>query len=397
MNAKDWMERADKVLMNTYARTPVVFERGEGCWLFDLEGRRYLDLVAGIAVCNLGHSHPGVAQAVAEQAATLVHTSNLYYTRPMIELAEKLTKACFADRAFFCNSGAEANEGAIKLARKYFKDKGEPDRFKVITMLGSFHGRTLAALTATGQEKIQKGFAPLPEGFPHVPFNDIQALEAAVDGSTAAIMMEPVLGEGGVVTAQPGYLEQVRRLCDDKGLLLIFDEIQTGLGRTGHLFAHQAEGVTPDVMTLAKGLANGLPMGAVLATEEAASAFGPGSHATTFGATPLVSAAANVVLDELTSEGFLERVRETGAYFREQLAGLVERHAWAQGVRGRGLMLGLVLDRPGGPFVDLLREKGFIVNCTQETILRFVPPLIISPEQVDKLIKALDQILEEAG
>ena len=245
MSTKEWITRADKVLMTTYARTQVVFERGEGCWLYDLEGKRYLDLVAGIAVCNLGHANPEVARAVADQARTLVHTSNLYYTLPMIELSERLIQACFADRVFYCNSGAEANEGAIKLARKYFKDQGRPERFKIITMQGSFHGRTLATLTATGQDKIKEGFAPLPEGFAYAPFNDIQALTDAVDDSTAAIMMEPVLGEGGVVAAEPGYLGKVRQLCDDKGILLIFDEIQTGLGRTGHLFAHQAEGADP--------------------------------------------------------------------------------------------------------------------------------------------------------
>jgi len=393
MTSQDWMERADKVLMQTYARTPVVFERGRGAELWDAEGRAYLDFVAGIAVCNLGHAHPQVAQAVADQALRLVHTSNLYYTLPMIELAEELISACFADRVFFCNSGAEANEGAIKLARKYFKDRGQPQRFKVITMLGSFHGRTLATLTATGQDKIKQGFEPLPQGFGHVPFNDLEALDKALDDQTAAVLVEPVLGEGGVVLPQPGYLAGVKSLCRQRGILLIFDEIQTGLGRTGHLFAHQAEGVSPDVMTLAKGLANGLPLGALLATEEAAQALSPGSHATTFGAGPLVTAAAGAVWQELTAPGFLDQVRDTGDFFLDRLKSLAAKHGCADSARGWGLMLALVLNRPGAEVVDQCRERGFIINCTQDSVLRFVPPLVVTKSQIDQLIRTLDEIL----
>jgi len=395
MSTKGWMERAEKVLMKTYARTPVVFERGEGVWLWDAEGKRYLDLVAGIAVCNLGHANPAVARAVADQAARLVHVSNLYYTTPMIELAEELVKACFAERVFFCNSGAEANEGAIKLARKYFKDQGRPERFKIITMLGSFHGRTLACLTATGQDKVKKGFEPLPEGFDHVPFNDLSTLALKADESTAAVMLEPVLGEGGVALPQPGFLKGVRQLCDERGLLLILDEIQTGLGRTGHLFAHQAEGIEPDIMTLAKGLANGLPMGAVLATDKAAAAFSPGSHATTFGGTPLVAAAALTVWRTLTKPGFMDGVREVGGHFRARLEELCRRHPVVTEVRGRGLMLGLVLDRPAAGAMHTLRERGFMVNVTQDKILRFVPPLIITRDQVDSFVQALGEILAD--
>ena len=393
MSTKGWMERAEKVLMKTYARTPVVFERGEGVWLWDAEGKRYLDLVAGIAVCNLGHAHPAVTRAAADQAARLVHVSNLYYTTPMIELAEELVQSSFAHRVFFCNSGAEANEGAIKLARKHFKDQGRPERFKIITMLGSFHGRTLACLTATGQDKIKKGFEPLPEGFDYAPFNDLTTLALKADESTAAVMLEPVLGEGGVISPEPGFLKGVRQLCDERGILLILDEIQTGLGRTGDLFAHQAEGIEPDVMTLAKGLANGLPMGAILATDEAAAAFSPGSHATTFGGTPLVAAAALAAWRTLRQPGFLAGVKEVGEHFKARLQELGRSHPAVTEVRGRGLMLGLVLDRPGAGAMEALRKRGFLVNVTQDKILRFVPPLIITRDQVDGFIQVLDEIL----
>jgi len=393
MSGQEWMARCDKVVMGTYARWPVVFIRGEGAYLWDVEGRRYLDFLAGIAVCNLGHAHPKVAQAVADQARRLVHTSNLYYTQPMIELAERLTGACFADRVFFCNSGAEANEGAIKLARKYHKVKGQPGRYKIITAEGSFHGRTMATLSATGQAKIKDGFDPLLDGFDHVPYNDLTALKSAVDDKTAAVMLEPIMGEGGVVMPQEGYLEGARELCQERDLLLIFDEIQTGLGRTGSLFAHQAEGVEPDVMTLAKGLAGGLPMGALLATEKVAQTFSPGSHASTFGGGPVAAAAATTVFDELTKEGFLERVEATGRHFLSRLQALAEKYPVAKEARGRGLMMALVLNQPGAEVVQECFERGFIINCTQETILRFLPPLIVTEAQIDELIQVLDEIL----
>lgn len=379
--------------MTTYGRTPKVFTRGEGARLWDVEGREYQDFVAGIAVCNLGHANPVVAEAVAEQARKLIHVSNLYYTEPMIELAEKLVSSCFADRVFFCNSGAEANEGAIKLARRFMDLKGEPDRYKVITVSGSFHGRTLATLTATGQDKIKEGFSPLPEGFAYAPWGDLEAMAKAIDENTAAVLVEPVLGEGGVIFPEPGYLAGLRRICDETATLLIFDEIQTGLGRTGTLFAHHAEGVEPDVMTLAKGIANGMPMGALLAVEEVAAAFTPGSHATTFGGTPLVASAANATWDQLTAPGFLEDVRERGAYFLNRLNELKDRHPAVIDARGRGMMLALALDRPGGPAAAELLDKGYVVNCTQETILRFVPPLVVEKAQIDSLCDVLDHIL----
>lgn len=391
---QDTMTRADNVLMTTYARTPVVFTKGRGATLWDAEGKEYTDFVAGIAVCNLGHAHPGVAEAVCNQAGRLVHVSNLYYTEPMIRLAELITANSFADRVFFCNSGAEANEGAIKLARKYFKVKGQDERCEIITMEKSFHGRTLATLTATGQDKIKEGFAPLPTGFKYAPFNDLAGVEARIDDKTAAIMVEPVQGEGGVIVPDKSFLQGLRSICDQKGILLIFDEVQVGLGRLGSLFGYQKFETTPDIMTLAKGLANGLPMGAVTAVESVAAAFTPGSHATTFGAGPVISSAGVVVLETLTGDGFLDQVEQTSAHFIARLKEL-GKHDCVKGVRGMGLLLGLELDRPASPIQKALFEAGFIVNVTQETILRFVPPLIITLAEIDNMIETLDRILSE--
>ena len=387
-------ERADQYIARTYTRFPPVMERGSGCRLWDTEGRQYTDFVAGIAVCSLGHAHPAVTAALTEQAQRLLHVSNLYYTIPQTELAQRLVAESFADRVFFGNSGAEANEAAIKLARKYFKDAGDPDRYRVIAMAQSFHGRTMATLSATGQEKVRKGFDPVLPGFSFVPFNDLPALEAAMSDDVAAVMVEPVQGEGGVVCPDAGYLKGVRELCDRHGALLIFDEIQTGMGRTGRLFAYQHSAVTPDIMTLAKALANGLPIGAMLARESVAEAFGAGAHASTFGGTPVVTAAALAVVDTLTGEGFLEGVRRRSAYFRQKLDWLVDRHETAVAVRGIGLLLGLELTEAGGPIVLRCLEKGFLINCVQDTILRFVPPLIVSEPEIDALVGVLDEELD---
>ena len=327
------MRESDALVAKTYARFPIVLERGQGCTVWDTAGNAYTDFVAGIAVCNLGHAHPAVAAAVAEQAAKLVHVSNLYYTLPQVGIASGLIENSFADRVFFCNSGAEANEAAIKLARKYFQEKKNPDRYRIVVMEKSFHGRTMATLSATGQDKIRKGFDPVLGGFDFVPFNDIEALRANVDTSTCAVLTEPIQGEGGVNCPDSGYLQEVRRICDESGALLIFDEIQTGMGRTGTLFAYQNYGVEPDIMTLAKALANGLPMGAMLARESVAEAFGPGSHASTFGATPLVTAAATAVFRVLTRQGILENCREVGNFFKEQLVALQGRHSIIADVR----------------------------------------------------------------
>jgi len=393
MDAGKWMSEADRVMAATYKRTPVVFSRGSGCTLWDTEGRSYLDFVAGIAVCNLGHAHPAVAKALCEQARTLVHVSNLYYTMPQTELAAWLVDHSFADKVFFCYSGAEANEAAIKLARKYFKDRAAPDRFRIISMIQSFHGRTLGTLSATGQDKIKQGFSPILEGFDFVPFNDIQAVREKISASTCAILLEPIQGEGGIRSADPEFLQSIRRLCDETGTLLIFDEIQTGIGRTGKLFAHEHFGVEPDIMTLAKALANGLPVGAMLAKESVAAAFVPGSHASTFGGTPLVTAAALCVLKTLEQENIIGHCADMGQYFKERLLELKSRHDSVVDVRGRGLLLGMELNTDGLPLVQACMAKGFVINCVQGNTLRFVPPLIIQKAEIDRLINCLDSIL----
>lgn len=389
------MKKADQVIATTYKRFPILLTQGEGCTLFDSKGHAYTDFVAGIAVCNLGHAHPGIAKALADQAGRLVHVSNLYYTEPQIALAHWLVEHSFADRAFFCNSGAEANEAAIKLARKYSKDRGSRERFRIITMQGSFHGRTMATLSATGQEKIHKGFEPLVDGFDIVPFNDLNAVQNAITGETCAVMLEPIQGEGGVQYPAPGYLEGLRKLCDQQGLLLIFDEVQTGMGRTGKLFAYEHFGMTPDIMTLAKALANGLPMGAMLAREEVAASFTPGSHASTFGGTPLVAAAAVTVVKILVEEGVIAHCERVGVYFKDRLLELQEKYPFIQEVRGKGLLLGLDLAREGVSVVSACMERGFLINCTQDHILRFIPPLVIQQEQIDALIACLDSIFAD--
>jgi acetylornithine/N-succinyldiaminopimelate aminotransferase len=383
---------ADGALAATYKRFPIVLVEGSGASVWDSDGRRYTDFVAGIAVCNLGHAHPAVAEALCRQAKRLLHVSNLFYTVPQTELAAWLTAHSFADRVFFCNSGAEANEAALKLVRKYFNDRGETGRRRVVAMERSFHGRTFATLSATGQEKVRQGFEPVLAGFEFVPFNDIAALARVVSDQTAAVVLEPVQGEGGVRPPAPGYLQAVRALCDDAGALLVFDEIQTGIGRTGKLFAHEHFGVQPDIMTLAKALANGLPIGAMLATEKAAAAFGPGSHASTFGGTPIVTAAALEVVKAL-SGGLIAQAAATGAYFREQLLGLQSRHASVTEIRGVGLLLGMEVSRDGDAIVRACMDRGYLINCIQGNILRFVPPLIISRAEIDGLVACLDLLL----
>jgi len=389
------MAQADQVIAKTYKRFPIVLSKGSGCTLYDTDGRSYTDFVAGIAVCNLGHAHPAIAQALIDQAQSLWHVSNLYYTVPQVDLAAWLVGNSFADRVFFCNSGAEANEAAIKLARKYFNDRGQGGRCRIITMEQSFHGRTMGTLSATGQDKIKKGFDPVLDGFDFVPFNDAAALQARMGPDTCAVMLEPVQGEGGVRCPDTAYLKAVRQLCDENGVLLIFDEIQTGMGRTGQLFAYQNFGVEPDIMTLAKALANGLPIGAMLAKEHVADAFGPGAHATTFGGTPLVTAAALKVCQMLVEGKVVEQGREAGEYFREKLRQLKQRHTAIVDIRGLGLLLGIKLDFNAEYMVGRCMEQGFLINCIQENILRFVPPLIIEKAQIDALIDCLDGLLGE--
>jgi acetylornithine aminotransferase len=390
------MKRADQVMAATYQRFQIAFEKGRGCKLWDTEGHSYTDFVAGIAVCNLGHAHPRVSEAVTRQAQTLLHVSNLYYTLPQIDLAAWLVENSFADRVFFGNSGAEANEAAIKLARKYYKNRGEKNRFRIVTMERSFHGRTLATLSATGQEKVRKGFDPVLDGFDFVPFNDAKALQAKIGPTTCAVMLEPIQGEGGVRCPDEKYLQTVRKICDETGTLLIFDEIQTGMGRTGELFAYKHFGIEPDIMTLAKALANGLPIGAMLAKESIAAAFGPGSHASTFGGTPIVTAAALEVCKTLTEGQVIEKGKAAGSYFKEKLLELKSRHAIIEDVRGLGLLLGMKLKIDGAPLVKQCQQNGFLINCIQDRILRFIPPLIISEEEIDQLIECLDGILSDA-
>ena len=391
--SQDIMNTADKVMAKTYKRFPIVITKGKGCSLWDAEGKKYIDFVSGIAVCNLGHAHPRVSEALSKQADILLHVSNLYYTEPQIELASLLTENSFADRVFFCNSGAEANEAAIKLARKYFKDKGESERYRIITMEKSFHGRTMATLSATGQDKIRKGFEPILEGFDYIPFNDIDAMRKSINSSTCAVLLEPIQGEGGVRCPDPDYLKAVRRLCDEKKVLLIFDEIQTGMGRTGKFFAYEHFGIEPDIMTLAKALANGLPIGAMLASEEVAQAFGPGAHASTFGGTPIITAASVQVVKVLLEEKLFHHCAKIGAYFKERLQDLKAKHGSIVDVRGMGLLLGMKLKVEGDTIVNSCMEKGFLINCIQGNILRFIPPLIIEKEEIDALVVCLDEVL----
>jgi acetylornithine aminotransferase len=386
---------ADKYMFQTYSRFPLTLVKGKGCRLWDEEGKEYLDFVGGIAVCALGHSSPLVSEALEEQSRTLVHVSNLYYTRPQAELAQLLVDNSFADRVFFCNSGAEANEAAIKLVRRYSDENFGSDRFVIISMTNSFHGRTMATLSATGQAKIQKGYDPLLNGFKFVPFNDLSGLDEAVDDHVCAVMLEPIQGEGGVVCPDPGYLKGVEEICRARKLLLIFDEVQVGMGRTGKLFAYEHYGVAPHIMTLAKALGNGLPIGAMLSTEEFSNAFGPGSHASTFGGTPLVTAAAKAVLKSLLEDGWIDNSRQMGEYFKGRLEDLSERHHIIKDVRGLGLILGVELDRQGAPIVDACTERGFLINCIQDNVLRFIPPLIVEKKEIDLLVEALDEILGE--
>jgi len=381
--------------MGTYRRFPIVLTKGKGVRVWDSNGKEYLDFVAGIAVCSLGHSHPVVVEAIKRQVETLMHVSNLYYIEPQINFARRLVENSFADKVFFCNSGAEANEGAIKLARKYAFENMAPGCCELITMNDSFHGRTLATITATGQKKFQVGFEPLPEGFKYVPYNDLEALAAAVTDRTCGVLLEPIQGEGGIRIPDDDYLRKVRALCDDTGILMILDEVQVGMGRTGRLFACEHDGVKPDIMTLAKALGNGFPMGAVLATDRVASAFVPGSHASTFGGNPLAMAAGLAVLETMLKDGFLENCRRLGKYFLESLENLKIKYPFVEEVRGRGLILGMELTFEGADIVRSCMEKGLLINCTNGNVLRFVPPLIITESDVDKAVEILDGAMGE--
>jgi acetylornithine/N-succinyldiaminopimelate aminotransferase len=381
-------ELADRYLMQTGKRLPVTFVRGEGCLVFDESGREYLDLVAGIAVNLLGHAHPEVAAAVAHQASTLIHTSNLYFTYPQVELARRLVELSFPSRVFLCNSGAEANEAAIKIARKWGA-RNRDGAFEVISSLGSFHGRTLATITAGGQHKYSDPFKPLPDGFVHVPYNDLEAIKAATSARTVAVMLEPVMGEIGIVPAAPGYLAGVRSWCDEKGLLLILDEVQTGLGRTGRWFAHQHHGITPDVMTLAKGLGGGVPIGACLANPRA-DVFEPGDHGSTFGGNPLACTAALAVLTVIEHDHLVGHAAEMGDMLHGALAELGGKE-----VRGLGLMQAVEFGEPTAKaFQQSCLDAGLIVNAVDDRSVRLVPPLIITSAQVERAHDTMRQALK---
>jgi len=390
-----WITRAERRLMPTYGRLPVSFVRGEGCRLWDDAGHRYLDLAAGIGCCCLGHGEPRLAEAIGEQAARLIQVSNLYYTEPMVAVAEQLCAHSFGERVFFCNSGAEANEGAIKLARKRSRDRFGPGRYRILAFYGSFHGRTLATLSATGQTKVWKGFEPTVEGFDFADYGDLASVEAALTDAHCAVLVEPIQGEGGVVVPPAGFLEGLRQLCNQRDLTLIFDCVQTGMGRTGKLFCHQHEGVTPDVMTLAKGLGGGVPIGAIVATEAAGTVLTPGTHASTFGGNPLVCAAARAVLEALTEGGVVTNAAARGAQLFDGLAVIASRNEAIREVRGRGLMVGVALDRPVAPILDRLREAGIIALPAGPQILRLLPPLVISEAEVEEALAAIAAVLEE--
>ena len=382
----------NQYLCQTYARYPVAFVRGEGCTLWDADGKEYLDLFSSLAVMNLGQCHPAVVKAVQEQVATLTHISNLHHTAPQARLAELLCKNSFGDKVFFCNSGAEANEASIKLARKYGVDKRD-GRYEIITVLGSFHGRTMATIAATGQEKVRQGFGPVLEGFRYVAYDDLAAMEAAVSEKTIAILVEPILGEGGVVIPQPGYLKGVRDICDRHGLLLIADEVQVGIGRTGTLFAYEQTGIEPDIMPLAKALGGGIPVGAMVARAEVAESLSLGSHGSTFGGNAVACAAGVAVIETLLNNGVLENCQKMGDYFLSKLQALKDKFSFITDVRGQGLILGAELDREGAGIAATCLDEGLLINCAAGKVLRFIPPLIITKDEIDHGMDILEKVL----
>jgi acetylornithine/N-succinyldiaminopimelate aminotransferase len=393
MNNRQIIQVTQKYVANTYTRFPVALVRGKGARVWDADGKAYLDFVAGIAVNCLGHNHPAVARAIRRQAAKLLHVSNLYHIAPQSELARELCRHSFAERVFFCNSGAEANEAAIKLSRRYGAE-WLGGKYEILSTHNSFHGRTLATLTATGQEKVRAGYDPLPAGFRQVPYNDLRAMEAAIDEkTTAAILVEPIQGEGGVVVPERNYLQGLRDLCDERQILLIFDEVQSGMGRTGKLFAYQHYGVKPDIMTLAKALGGGLPLGAMLAREKVARSFVPGSHASTFGGNPLACSVGAAVLETLLQGGALKNCVKMGRLLREGLQALKQRFRFIREIRGRGLILGMDLEQDGGKIVEECLKAGLLINCTAHTVLRFTPPLIIGKKEIERGLAILESVL----
>jgi acetylornithine/N-succinyldiaminopimelate aminotransferase len=392
----EWIEKAEKVLMSNYAPFPVVFDKGENIYLYDINGEKYLDFTAGIAVNALGYGNKAIQEAITQQINKLTHISNLYYNQPSIEAAELLVQASGLDRVFFCNSGTEANEAAIKLARKYGYTKKNKTCNRIISLIQSFHGRTLGALAATGQTKYQEGFSPLMEGTSYVPINDLQSLKEAVDDTVCAIMLEPIQGEGGIYPLDPHYLKEVRDLCDQRNILLVFDEVQCGIGRTGDMFAFQGYGIQPDILSLAKGLGSGVPVGAVVAKEYVAEVFKPGDHGSTFGANPLVTSVVKTVLSTVGSKEFLDQVKKVSTYLTEQLEMLVNTYDFVRERRGKGLMQGIELSVPAKPYLQKAFEKKLLVIGAGPNVIRFVPPLIVVENQVDEMIDILKGVFEEA-
>ncbi len=384
-----FVEEGNKYLIGNYARYPVSFEKGEGVYLYDEKGKKYIDMLAGIAVNTLGYNYPALTEAICDQAKKILHVSNLFYIKPQIEVAKILVENSCGDKVFFCNSGAEANEAAIKLARRYFYDKKE-NRFTIITFEGGFHGRTLATVKATAQPKYQEGFEPLPEGFKYANLNDIESVKSALDENTAAVMIELIQGEGGVIPAEKEFVKELYTLCKEKGILFIVDEVQTGIGRTGKLFAYEHFGIEPDIITLAKGLGGGVPIGAVIAKEEIAKSFIPGTHGSTFGGNYLATAAAKVVLQEVLKEGFLEEVEKKGEYLKKKLKEI------GLNPRGKGLMIGCPLpeEKKASDIASKALEEGLVIGTAGGNTLRFVPPLIITEKEIDEAIDILKKVID---
>ncbi len=396
MDKNEIMEVDKQYYMPVFNRYPIVLSHGEGAYVFDVDGKKYLDFVAGIAVNIVGHGHKKLVAALCEQAGKMIHCSNLYYTKGQATLSQRLAKAAGMDRVFLANSGAEANEGAIKLARKYGKTIAE-NKIGIITASHSFHGRTLATLTATAQPKYQKGYEPLPGGFDYVPYNDLEAMKAMISDTTCAVLLEPIQGEGGIHVPDNSYLEGVKQLCKEHKALLIFDEIQTGMGRTGKMFAYQYTDIEPDIITIAKGLGGGVPIGAFATKEEIAGVFSPGDHGTTFGGNPLACAAGNAVLTIIEEENLLQNATVIGAFLQHRLNDLKQKYpALMVNVRGRGLMVGAELSIPGQEIVAKCMEAGLLINCTAGNVLRFVPPINIHTGHVNEMISILDQKISES-
>ncbi len=393
MTTEETIDLFDKYVIGNYPRLPRVIVRGQGCYCFDADGNKILDMFPGWAVSAIGHCHPKVVEAIRKQAGELLHIDNTLYSEPQGKLAKLLSERAFGGKSFFCNSGAEANEAALKLARLHTPE----EKYKFITAEGSFHGRTFATMTATAQPKHHEGLLPLLPGFVYVPFNDIEAMEEAFSGEVAAVMVEPIQGEGGINIPRSEYLQAVRRLCDENGAVLIFDEVTTGMGRTGKWFAYQHFDVEPDIMTMAKALGGGMAIGAMMAREEVAASLVPGKHATTFGGNCLACAAAVAVIEAIEEEKLLENAVETGKYAQEKLSQLKEKHSIIDHVRGVGLMIGVQLTGPGAEIVDKCLEKGLRINCTQGTVIRFMPPMVAGRKEIDEAVDIFDGVLTESA